>query len=389
MKVVVAAVVIGIGLRIIFLCLAPFENNQNAQETTLLPYNDERAHYNYILYIIETGRLPSQYISITETVDNSQASFENYQPPLYYLIAAPVVALWQRSSPKTAYLAGRIVSLLFGLSLLGLLFLIGKTSGISDTHIGSMLIVGSLLGSIIRFSVLISNDSLCWLFAGLMTYYWLRADVNSSNKRYYLLWTLALVGGFYTKFSILLMAPLPFMGTLLKKQWKTSITWFGLFIIAGILSLPVWLRTHQIFGSILSLSAAFGNPDGAAASLFSVFAYALRSSIFPWQEYWGGPFGGILILFITATCVIFIIMAHSEFRKVQGLPNYFLLLLASIAGFVWLNMHYFQAEGRYLLIAWPAWILFLAMGGRTPRTQRGLFILLLLPYLLFIFPFGD
>ncbi|MBU1935838.1 hypothetical protein KKG05_00435, partial [bacterium] len=135
--------------------------------------------------------------------------------------------------------------------------------------------------------------------------------------------------------------------------------------------------------------AGFGTPDIEPASLISVFAYALRSFIFPWQEFWGGPLVGILILVIAIACAILIILSLSEFRALKLISSYFLLLFASIFGFIWLNMHYFQAEGRYLLIAWPAWIMLLAIGGRTRRTQGILFVLMLLPYLLFLVPFGE
>ena len=389
MRIVITAVVIGIALRVLFLFLAPFDNGQDVRDGKLLPYNDERAHYNYIIHIIETGGLPTSDSSIKEELGNTQASFESYQPPLYYLIAVPAVALWQAIDPKTSYLAGRLVSLLFGMLFLPIALLIAQTLGISRTLTGSVIIVTSLLGSLVRYSVLISNDSLCWFFAGLIIYFWLRADAESSSKRYLLLWTLALAGGLFTKFSILLLAPLPLILSLLKKQWRKSIMWFGLLAIAAILSAPVWLRNIQVFGSILPLSTGFGSPDIEPASLVSVLSYALRSFIFPWQEFWGGPLGGILILFFAATCMILILLSLSEFRVIKTLPNYLFLLFASIIGFAWLNMHYFQAEGRYLLIAWPAWILLLAIGGRTPRTQSILFVLMLLPYLLFIVPFGE
>ncbi|MBU1707652.1 glycosyltransferase family 39 protein [bacterium] len=389
MRVVLVAVVIGIALRFLFLLLAPFDNGQETRDAKLLPYNDERAHYNYIVYIIEKKTLPVSSHSIKEGFGNTQTSFESYQPPLYYLIAAPAVALWQSIDSNTDYLAARITSLLFGILLLPLAYVITLQSGLSRTIASSVLIVTSLLGSIVRFSVLVSNESLCWLFAGLMVFFWLQAEVNSSSKRYLLFWTLALAGGLYAKSSILLLAPLPLILSLLKRDWRKSAIWLGLLAIAAILTAPVWLRNIHVFGSILPLSAGFGTPDIEPASLISVFAYALRSFIFPWQEFWGGPLVGILILVIAIACAILIILSLSEFRALKLISSYFLLLFASIFGFIWLNMHYFQAEGRYLLIAWPAWIMLLAIGGRTRRTQGILFVLMLLPYLLFLVPFGE
>ena len=123
MRIVITAVVIGIVLRVLFLFLAPFDKSQDIGDAKLLSYNDERAHYNYIIHIIETGGLPTSDSSIKEELGNTQASFESYQPPLYYLIAVPAVALWQAIDPKTSYLAGRLVSLLFGMLLLHIMVL--------------------------------------------------------------------------------------------------------------------------------------------------------------------------------------------------------------------------------------------------------------------------
>jgi len=389
LRVVLVAAIIGIALRVLFLFLAPFDKGQETRDAKLLPYNDERAHYNYIVHIIEKKTLPVSSLSIKKGFENTQTSFESYQPPLYYLIAAPAVALWQSIDSNTGYLAARIISLLFGILLLPIAYLIALQLGLSRIIAGSSLIVTSLLGSMVRYSALVSNESLCWFFAGLIVYFWLRIEAESSSKRYLLFWTLALTAGLYTKFSILLLAPLPLILNLVKKEWRKSAIWLGLLAVAAILSAPVWLRNIQIFGSILPLSAGFGSPDVEPASLISVLSYALRSFIFPWQEFWGGPLGGILILVLAIACAILIVYSLSEYRTVKPILNYFLLLFASIFGFIWLNMHYFQAEGRYLLIAWPAWILLLAIGGRTRRTQGILFVLILLPYLLFLVPFGD
>jgi 4-amino-4-deoxy-L-arabinose transferase-like glycosyltransferase len=387
LKVVGVAVCVGIALRVSFLLLVPFEGESETGK--LSAYNDECAHFNYIRHLIEERRLPSTGISLQESGVTATATFEHYQPPLYYLVCAPAVALWQRINPGTSYLAARIVSFIAGILLLPLVFSIGMRFGLSRLIATSAVIATSVLGGLVRFSVLVSNDAFCWLFAGLAIYFWLRAEDDSSPLYYWLLWCFAVIAGLYTKLSILLLLPLPVICSLLQRRWQRAFRWLVLTAIALIATLPIWVRNVQAFGSLLPLSAGFGEAKVASTAPLSVLAYALRSFLFPWQEFWGGWPGALIIVGILLMCLYLIISSRARFGDLRHPIQLVILWIAAIVGFAWLNLHYFQAEGRYLLISWPAWMVIFAVGARTPARQWVLFAALLAPYLLFLIPFGE
>ena len=75
-------------------------------------------------------------------------------------------------------------------------------------------------------------------------------------------------------------------------------------------------------------------------------------------------------------------------RRLRSAPALTAALAIAVASFLWLNLRYDQAEGRYLFSAWPA--LCVLLGG-TPGTDRRLWILvlvLLLPFGLMLLPAG-
>lgn len=381
------AVLVGVALRILFLLVAPFGGDTHVGR--LSAYNDECAHFNYIVHLLEHRKLPRTATSIQESGVTADATFEHYQPPLYYLVSAPAVGLWRRMDPETSYLAARIVSFAAGILLLPLGFAIVLALGLSRSVAVGALIVTSLLGSFARFTVLVSNDAFSWLFAGLAIYCWLRAENDSLAKRYSLFWCLALIAGLYTKLSLLLLLPLPLVCSLLQGRWRRSLNWFALTILAVIATLPLWLRNVHAFGSLLPISTGFGEAELTGGNVVPTLAYAVRSFFFPWQEFWGGWPGGLLVLGVIVLCGCLIVSSMTEFRKLRYPIQFVLLFLAAIGGFAWLNLHYFQAEGRYLLISWPAWMALLAVGAATVTRHWVLFGALLAPYLLFLVPLGE
>lgn len=387
LKVVFVAVLVGVGLRVVFLLLAPLEGE--AVEGKLSAYNDERAHFNYITYLLTHHRLPGSGGSIRDNAIGAEAAFENYQPPLYYLLCAPPVALWQTAGWPRSYLAARMISLLAGMALLPLMFSIALAFGLDRSAAAGAVIVVSVLGSFVRFSALVSNDTLCWLFSGLAIYFWLRVERGSSARLNLLFWCLSMVAGLFTKFSILLLLPLPMLYSLVRRNWRQSLKWFVWTIIVVFAALPIWIRNAQIFGSIVPLSAGFGIPGTESGQVLSVLAYAVRSFLFPWQEFWSGWPGSLLLVSIILAISYLTISSAEQLRKLREPVLFCLLVLAGIGGFAWLNLHYFQAEGRYLLGVWPVWVIMIGVAGKDVIRQWILFAALLFPYLLFMIPFGE
>jgi 4-amino-4-deoxy-L-arabinose transferase-like glycosyltransferase len=387
LKVVFVAISVGIVLRLTFLLFAPLDGDSTEGE--LSAYNDERAHFNYITYLLEHRCLPGVGGSIRDDSNGSAATYENYQPPLYYLVCAPAVSLWQTMDWPRSCLAARLVSLLAGIALLPIAYGIALAFGLSRSVAAGSMIVISILGSFVRFSSLVSNDTFCWLFAGLAIFFWLRAEHEPTRRLHPFLWCLFVSIGLYSKLSILLLVPLPILHSVLERNWKRSLKWLAWTIMAILFTLPIWIRNMQIFGSLFPLSAGFGMPGIESASLMSIIAYAVRSFIFPWQEFWGGWPGSLLLLVVILACVSLVIFSREQLKRLCNNRIFVLLLLMGIAGFAWLNLNYFQAEGRYLLISWPTWAIIIAGETKTIARQWILLGILLSPYLLFLFPLRE
>jgi hypothetical protein len=385
LKLVYVAVAIGIVLRVLFLALSPLEGDSVVGR--LSAYNDESAHFNYILHIVKHGNLPGMGDSISENV--KAATFENFQSPLYYLLCAPFVALWQRVNPSSGYFAARIVSLIASIALVPLAFFIARMFDLEQTVAASVAMVTAVLGSLVRFGSLVSNDALCWLFGGLAVYFWLKMERDARTSRYFVLWSVAMIAGVFTKLSALLLLPLPFLSSFLERKWKQSLGRLVCSLVVLLVATPIWLRNIHDFGSLLPFAAGFGTPGTEQTSWLSVASYASRSLFFPWQEFWEGWLGGLLVLASILVCAYLTLSSIHPLQSLRFPVHYLLLLIASLGGFIWLNFHYFQAEGRYLLISWPAWVIAIGAGGRSEVRQWILLGALLLPYLLFVAPFGE
>ncbi len=387
MKVVFVAVLVGAVLRVVFLWLAPLEGD--AGEGRLSAYNDEQAHFNYIAYLLEYHRLPESGGSTRDNATGAAATFENYQPPLYYLVCALPVALWQTAGWSRSYLAARVISLLAGLALLPLIFLITVAFGLDRSVAAGSVIVTSILGSFVRFSSLVSNDTLCWLFSGLAIYLWVKSERESPARPNRLLWCLAMIAGLLTKLSVLLLLPLPLLYSLLKGNWKQALKWSVWAIVVLVTTLPIWIRNAQIFGAIFPLSAGFGKWGNESGAILSVLAYAARSFFFPWQEFWGSWPGSLFLLSVVLVCMYLTISSGEQLKKLREPILFCLLVFTGIGGFAWLNVHYFQAEGRYLFSTWPVWAIMIGIAGRSVSRQWILLGTLLSPHLLFLIPFGE
>ncbi|MFH1010070.1 MAG: hypothetical protein V1784_02405, partial [bacterium] len=248
-------------------------------------------------------------------------------------------------------------------------------------------IVTSILGSFVRFSSLVSNDALSWLLGGLAVYFWLKAEENPATGRHFLFWSLVMIAGLFTKLSLLLLLPLPILSSVLQRRWKRSLCWLLWAMVVVLATVPLWIRNVQGFDSLLPLAAGFGEPNAGAPFSLPAWAYAARSLFFPWQEFWCGWLGGLLVLGVVLACAYLLISSIAQLKNLRFPIPCALLFLASLGAFVWLNLSYFQAEGRYLLVSWPVWVALLGVGGRSVVRQWVLLGLLLAPYLLFFVPF--
>jgi len=241
---------------------------------------DEPAHYNYIRQlasgefpVIETGDWDQEYQSLVISsgfdpqYDVTSFEYEDYQPPLYYLVATPVFALFDGDLN-----ALRLVSLLLGAAVILLTYLIAirlfpsrswivftataflaflpqhvaMLSSVNNDSLAELLIAGILL-LLIKFSQQQANKQESG-HAGAS-----QGDISLGDQR-----TLVYIGvllglGFISKVTVYIMAPVVAL-TLLWLFWgrwqlllKVSLV---VFLPALLIGMGWWIRNVVVYDQL-------------------------------------------------------------------------------------------------------------------------------------------
>lgn len=375
------AVVFGLALRILFLVATPIAGASFPGK--LSSYNDEIAHANYTSYLLSHHALPEQIEPIDSPGALQRGSYENYQPPLYYLLHALISAMLPVQDAEAIVCSGRILSLLFGILLLPVFLLMARDLKLSSIEITAGIVFLSLSGVLIRFQTTCSNDSLFWLLIGLSYWTVLRLQQSDFSLRNWACFVLLVALALYTKLSALLLLPLPLLFILRQRTGKVLLQW-GLSILAILLlTLPVWIRNLNSFGGLLPLQSGFGTPAWRLPD-FSSILYSYRSLVFPWSEFWQGG-TGLLLMSIPIILIVFLRYRNLSRQSRKSEFTVFIFgFVLSLLAFIWLNLRYDQAEARYLFAAWPALTLFVARSVYDAGHLWHVSGVLLLPYLLFL-----
>jgi len=247
----------------------------------VVPFNgapDEGAHAQYVAAIVSTHALP---VFAGQAPPN--AGYEFHQPPLFYLLAAP---LWALAGSGAQVVAVRALSLLFGLLTLGVvwqgaLLLFGEKSrapavcvllaALSPVHQG----VGAS----------INNDALAGLWTACLFYLVARAWLVGATQRVVL--ALGVVAGLgaltkLTAFPLGVWA-LVCVALALRAQGNKPLTALLPAVgIALLIALPMWVRNQILYGDPLaygmfSRAATKGTPGFLEFSIvmgMSFMAYA-------------------------------------------------------------------------------------------------------------------
>lgn len=372
----------GIILRIYFALATPIASE--ATPGHLSSYNDELAHGNYALHLLETGRLPQNVESIEAEGALSRGNFENYQPPLYYLLVAGLSASLGKSLLSDVILVGRFLNVVLFFGILVLFILIAKELALPSISISLGVMFLSLSGVMVRFTSTATNEALFWLFGGIMLWTALKMWHSGIWLTSATVFFASSVAALYTKLTAVLLLPLLALALLKQRKARTIFLVGMASVLIVIVTLPLWFRNLHEFGSIFPLAAGFGSPQNAAPGV-GFLTYALRSFVFPWQEFWRGWMGLALML----PFFLYLFVSAAGKRVITTLvrePVLSAALLLTCVAFLWLNVRYHQAEARYLFAAWPVLaLLFIGMADRL-RAPLLLFMTLLLPYALFLLP---
>lgn len=285
-------------------------------------FNDEHAHFNYVIHIAEERSWPVQTHSVREPGAFERNDFEYYQPPLFYLLAAPFFATGEGIRQGYGLFAVRLFSLFLSLAFLAQVYRLllrlgagtnadGSQTPIAESarspaarrlaEMGTFLL--ALLPSHVYHSVLVSNDPLIWLLHAHLLYRllaWIAPEPVSAPGPRAPKWQRPVVLGiltglsFWTKASSTLLLPLLLLAFLLRAlgnplpsedrhpsrekaspPFKISLPFafslgpqllpglrelFLLFALAGAIALPLLLWNLAHYQSLLALNTGSGEP---------------------------------------------------------------------------------------------------------------------------------
>lgn len=322
---------------------------------------DERQHTNYIRHLVNEKSFP---IFDPKSPDLYE-TYQSHQPPLYYLISAPVAAIAGSNDAAEMWALRLINVLLGGLAVWGIFTGIRRLTGKPEVGVTAAAIT-AFLPMFLALSASVSNDMALFLIG-----VWLMNVIAIGWEKGWTMKLCALLGlalglGVLTKTTAVVLIPVAVYGLLAKKASRPTLNAVLAVGVAVLVALPWLIRNQALYGDPLAIrafrEASVGNlaAETAIERAGGVAAYWF-SFVFPvgLQGFWGvfgyfdvfmanaiyllsnlialGLFGGFVWSFIKS---------DSDQKRVYVLLLSMLLMVC--AAFVSYNLNYFQAQGRYL-----------------------------------------
>lgn len=401
-----------------------------ALRTPLWQNPDEPAHFNYIRHIWEERQLPTLQMgdyphAYLEEIKARQfppdmaiapIRYEFHQPPLYYLLAAPVYGLVGYLSLTTGardalaalgapmehgwpvvgqVMALRFLSIAFGVGFLALCYRLVR-SVFPDDRLLALLATGlaATVPMHVAMSAAVNNDSLAnllLLWAVLLLVRAMRAEGGGALR----LWagTGVVVGlAMLTKSSAYVGIPLALAALALaprRRPRTLASRAAAVFAPALLLNLPWYIRNIAVYGGldVLGLqrhsAIVVGQPTTAEWAARIGWGGLVREFVVTtFRSFWA-QFGwmGVLVdqrlyqalalmsLVAVVGLLLFVLRAVVNRGMLSGVQWKALGLLAlwvalTFASYLWYNAQFVQHQGRYLFPALPAIALGLALGIR-------------------------
>jgi hypothetical protein len=362
---------------------------------------DEPAHYNYVRALATSGQLP-----IIEMGDYDQAylnrlvfdskfspelsieplEYEDWQPPLYYGLAALVYG-----STGGSLLALRFFSLVLGAALVVMAFLIVR--GLFPTYPSIALGTAAFVAFVPQHVAMmagVNNDSLAELLLAAVMYSNFKFQFSNFKRR---VLTGVLLGlGMITKLSFYIALPLvawiAFSFQLSASRFQVSglesrvsrFTFYvsrltlyasSLFLPALLIALPWWLRNVNVYGwpDVMGLAQHNVVVEGQPTTTWWIAQYGWPSFLqrfftFTFQSFWG-QFGwmtvplapryylalGVLSVAALAGCVWAIWPRRRELFTDARFQLLGLWVGLTLVMYLYYNLGFVQHQGRYLFPA--------------------------------------
>jgi 4-amino-4-deoxy-L-arabinose transferase-like glycosyltransferase len=377
---------------------------------------DEPAHANYARYVGQQRALPvlspgDWDAALLERLkserfppgsDVTAIRYESHQPPLYYLLLAPLAATMAGADEATQVVALRLASVAIGLLALAALYLAARAL-LGCDRAGALLALAlaAFVPQHVATLASVSNDGLTELWLSLLLWLGVMALRDGLDGRRSAL--LGLVAGLamLTKLSAWVGAPLAGLAILLAPtrsgRRTTNLLIAGAFALA--LALPWVVRGALVYGP--------DDPLGLVRHDQVVAGQALTGAPGPrelarmgatlFRSFWG-QFGWMGVLMdervyaalallsglIGLGVLLWLAPWGGLWREADGLARRgYLLAVALLAAVLFAtlvyNLRYLQPQGRYLFPAMAALATLAALGLReliAPRQRPALYGLL-------------
>jgi len=358
---------------------------------------DEPAHYNYVRYIVEHRALPvlqlgdfdQKYIEQFATPENTPhlsiapLRYESWQPPLYYILAAPIYI-----ATGGSLLALRLFSVVLGGLLIVVAFLIIRqiAPGSSALALGTAAFV-AFVPQHVAMMAGVNNDSLAELLLALILWQAINLKPQISNLKGVALGvTLGL--GLCTKNTVYIAVPLVAVAIWLAHRSQPAprkVAWLiqrGIlvFVPALILGSLWWIRNIAVYGwpdflaSIRHAAVVIGQPTSTDWIAQYGWGYFLQHFfVVTFQSFWG-QFGwmgvpmppryyvalGTFSLVALAGCVWYFSIKYPMSNTLESLSapslkfgiGYLIFwVILAVLVYVYYNTTFVQHQGRYLFPA--------------------------------------
>lgn len=374
---------------------------------------DEPAHYNYLATLARTGRFPvlepgdwdsaqlaerlaSGRFTTGEPIE--QFRYEGHQPPLYYVLAAPVFKASERLGIRAHIVALRAFSILFGLLTVLTVYLAGRTLAPARPELPPLAAgIVAFIPMHTAMTATINNDTLAELLASAALLAVLRGLQRGFGLRSALVLGLLCGALLLTKFTVYVFVPLALLPLALPASSAIrtgpgrrtaplrSLAPFALASGVALLSSAWWWARDvsvygwpDFFGLIRHDRVVVGQPrwPGLGENLESVrfFGYSLFRSFwaqFGWMAvvldarfYW---LFLLLLLLAIGGLVRFWRFERPDWpaATARGLGVLLAALGLVVLEVVVYNLSFIQAQGRYLYPAILPIGLLLALGWST------------------------
>jgi len=357
---------------------------------------DEPAHYNYVRYLVEQRRLPVLQAGdydqayLAEATSRRFASdisidpirYEYHQPPLYYVLAAPIYALF-----GGALLPLRLFSVTLGMGVLVVAYLVGKVAfpDRSWPALGGAAFM-AYIPQHIAMTAGVENDVLAELLLGLVLLglvRWLRSEGERQTRASVAI-GLATGLGLLTKTTAYVALPLIVLAAIVKYvdrdssgRWRARIgpaarSLGAMALPALLLGLPWFVRNAVVYGGLDILGLARHEQvvvgQLRTSEWIATFGWRALPSTFivtTFRSFWA-QFGwmavpidnriyAVLTVLTLAPAAGFVMWVADRWEE-RPRTSWVGIVLACSAlltagSFLWYNLTFYQAQGRYLFPA--------------------------------------